>query len=147
MNIIYLSNYRYLFNKTQWHSELKLTPLEELPKIFVVCGRSYKMPTVATRSTNFDMTVEWLLNPSKQIEFAFGGLFWNFLLKTPLNSGQRFCGKELEHTKCLFGLICYFNAMTPVALLVAITGVASLLLHSAKKLLKFFFQWCKFHLV
>jgi hypothetical protein len=51
--------------------------------------------------------------------------------KTPLNSGDTFCGMELKHTKCVFGLSRHFAAMSTVALLVAIVGVISLLPNAA----------------
>lgn len=36
----------------------------------------------------------------KGIEFARRGLLWDFLMKTPSNSGRTwFCVEELQHTK------------------------------------------------
>jgi hypothetical protein len=51
--------------------------------------------------------------------------------KTPLNSGHRFCGMELEHTK-LFLRLSRFTALSAVALLVAIVGITLLLPHAMK---------------
>jgi hypothetical protein len=45
--------------------------------------------------------------------------------KTPLNSGHRFCGMELEPTKHFFGLSRHFAAMSSLAPIVVIVGVVS----------------------
>jgi hypothetical protein len=45
--------------------------------------------------------------------------------KTPLNSGHRFCGMELEHTNRFLVLSRHFTAMSTVVLLVTIVGVMS----------------------
>jgi hypothetical protein len=66
--------------------------------------------------------------------------------KTPLNSGHRFCGMELEHTKHFLGLSSYFTVTSRVMLLVAIVGVTSLLPHATKTFLKISFRRCQFHL-
>jgi hypothetical protein len=52
------------------------------------------------------------------------------------NSSHKFCGTELKHTKCFFGLSRHFTTMSVAALLVAIVGVTSPLLHRTKKLFK-----------
>jgi hypothetical protein len=40
--------------------EMKFTPLEgELKKFFVECGRSDITPSVASKSSTFDMAVKW----------------------------------------------------------------------------------------
>jgi hypothetical protein len=49
--------------------------------------------------------------------------------KSPLNSGHRFCGMKLEHTKRFIGFSRHFTAMLTVALLVAIVGMTSILQH------------------
>jgi hypothetical protein len=45
--------------------------------------------------------------------------------KNQLNSGHRFCGMKLEHTKRFLGFTIHF-----FALLVAIIGITSLLPHA-----------------
>jgi hypothetical protein len=60
---------------------MKITSLKELQKIVVACGRSDVTPTMATRCATVDMAVKWRLNPRKMIEFAHGGVLWNFLQK------------------------------------------------------------------
>jgi hypothetical protein len=52
--------------------------------------------------------------------------------KTTLNSGHRFFGIELRHTKSFFMLSHHFTAMSTVVLHVAITGVTSLLWQAMK---------------
>jgi hypothetical protein len=56
--------------------------------------------------------------------------------KSKLNSGHRFCGMELEHTKRFLSLIHHFTAVSTVALLLAVIGLTSFLPH-ATKMLKF----------
>jgi hypothetical protein len=66
---------------------------------------------------------------SDQATVCLQMLFVELPPKIPLNSGQRFCETELEHTKRFLRLSHYFTAMTTVVFLVAITGVTSLIPH------------------
>jgi hypothetical protein len=57
-------------------------------------------------------------------------IFMELLPKCLLNSGHRFCGMELEHTKHFLRLSHHFTAMSTVALLMPIVGVMPLLSHA-----------------
>jgi hypothetical protein len=54
------------------------------------------------------------------------------LPQTSFNSGHRFYGMELEHTKRFLGLSRPFTAIPTVTLLVAIVGVTPPLPHAKK---------------
>jgi hypothetical protein len=76
----------------------------ELQKFSVVCRRRDVTPTMDTGDAIVDVTVKGLRNPRKLTESAYEGFFIELPQKTPLNSGHRFCGMDLEHTKLLLGL-------------------------------------------
>jgi hypothetical protein len=113
--------------KTKPLTEMKLPPLEREHKRNCIMREKWHN---SKDGHHDNRTVEWQLNTRKWIQLAHGEFLWNFIRKPRWTVVTDFV------TKCFFGVSRHFTAMSTVALLVAIVGVTSLLLHATN------WSWC-----